>query len=144
MSELVVTAAGAAGTFQLTTAPLIDGDGRCTHVVTLVQNVSEQKAAQAQILRAGKLAAVGELAGQVAHEINNPIAIISAKSHLLLSDADHGLSQKTALEIEKIIGLSSRVAEIATGLLSYARPTTAARLKPDRPPAKVWPTSVVL
>jgi len=85
----------------------------------------EQKSAQASMLRAGKLAAVGELAGQVAHEVNNPIAIINAKSRLLLSDRRDKMSDDVAEEIEKLIVLSSRVAEIAQGLLSYARPSTS-------------------
>ncbi|MBI1987351.1 MAG: hypothetical protein HYS70_03255 [Nitrospinae bacterium] len=103
-------------------------------VVTLrpmVQEITEQKQIQAQILQAGKMAAVGELAGQVAHEVNNPIAILGAKARLLLLDHRDGMSAKTAQELAKIINLSDRVARIAQGLLTYCRPSAAMRTPLD-------------
>ncbi|MBI2877182.1 MAG: hypothetical protein HYY20_09900 [Candidatus Tectomicrobia bacterium] len=117
--------------FQVTTAPLLDRDHKIGQVVELVQEITEQKQAQAQILRAGKLAAIGELAGQVAHEVNNPIAIISAKARLLLSDHREEISDKVAQELAKIIEFSDRVARIAQGLLSYCRPSAAMRAPLD-------------
>jgi signal transduction histidine kinase len=118
-------------TFQVTTAVLPDLDGRVRQVVELAQDVTRQKETQAQMLRAGGLAAVGELAGKVAHEVNNPIAIISAKTNLLLSDRTDEMSPKVASEIEKIRDLSNRVARIAQGLLSYCRPSTGFRAPID-------------
>lgn len=109
-------------TIELTTAPLRDKDGHITHVVQLFRDVTEQKAAQARILRAGQLAAVGELAGQVAHEVNNPIGIINAKLRLLLSDHREGMSDKLIEELKKMVSLSDRVAQVAQRLLSYCRP----------------------
>lgn len=118
-------------TFLVTTAPILDKAGRTTHVVQLVQDITDRKTAQTQMIRAGQLAAVGELAGQVAHEVNNPIAIISAKGRLLLSDHKTEMSDRTADEIGKMIVLADRVANIARGLLSYCRPSGAARSRVD-------------
>ncbi len=124
-------------TFQATTAPLIDKDGQVTHVVQLVRDITWQKKAESRLIRAGQLAAVGELAGQVAHEVNNPIAIISAKARILLSDHSDTLSEKTESELHKIVDLSDRVAKIASGLLSYCRPSGAVRQPVDiRLPAR--------
>lgn len=106
----------------LTIAPLVDKDGGITHVVELARDITEQKRIQERVARTEKLAAVGELAGRVAHEVNNPIAIVSAKARLLLSDHRTELSERTAGELVKIIDLSDRVARIAQGLLSYCRP----------------------
>ncbi|MCH7848883.1 MAG: PAS domain-containing protein [Planctomycetes bacterium] len=117
--------------FQMTTAPLHDSQGKVAQVVELAQDITEQKRTQAQMIRAEQLAAIGELAGQVAHEVNNPIAIISAKTRLLLSDHRSEMSDETAAEIEKITDLSDRVARIAQGLLSYCRPSGAARMAMD-------------
>jgi signal transduction histidine kinase len=105
---------------QLTTAPLLDNAGATTHVAQLGQDVTEQKRIQSGMLRAERLAAVGELAGKVAHEVNNPIAVISAKARLLI--ADEPLSSRAIEELGKIAELSDRVARIAQGLLSYCRP----------------------
>ncbi len=117
--------------YQLTTAPLHDAQGKVAQVVELAQDITDQKRTQAQMIRAEQLAAVGELAGQVAHEVNNPIAIISAKTRLLLSDHRSEMSDDTATEIEKITDLSDRVARIAQGLLSYCRPSGATRIAMD-------------
>jgi signal transduction histidine kinase len=113
--------------FDLTTAPLPDRDGSISHVVTLARDVTEQHAAQARVTRAERLAGVGELAGRVAHEVNNPIAIISAKARLLLRDGRAPLATHVRDEVGKIAELADRVARIAQGLLSYCRPAPGAR-----------------
>ncbi|MHC4413690.1 MAG: two-component system sensor histidine kinase NtrB [Planctomycetota bacterium] len=117
--------------FQLTSAALHDAGGHVHQVAELAQEVTGQKQTQEQLIRAGQLAAVGELAGRVAHEVNNPIAIISAKTRLLLSDHRSEMSDKTAAELAKIIDLSDRVARIARGLLSYCRPSGVAHAALD-------------
>lgn len=117
--------------FQITTAPLSDALDNISQIVELAQDITQQKQTQVQMIRAGKLAAVGELAGQVAHEVNNPIAIISAKARLLLSDHRDEMSPKIAQELGKITDLATRVARIAQGLLSYCRPSPATRVVID-------------
>lgn len=112
-------------TFLLTTAPLLDKEDRTTHVVELAREVTELKQTRLRAARAEKLAAVGELAGKVAHEVNNPNAIISGKARLLLSDHAGELSFRSAEELGKIAELSDRVARIVQGLLSYTRPSHA-------------------
>jgi signal transduction histidine kinase len=122
--------AGAGGperVFHLTTAPLRDREGRIRRVVTLARDVTEQHEAQARAMRAERLAAVGDLAGQIAHEVNNPMAIIGAKARLLLRAERDALPGKAAEEIGKIADLTDRVARIAQGLLSYCRPAPGAR-----------------
>lgn len=109
---------------ELTTAPLMDTDGNVTHVVHLAHEITEQKRIHEGMVHAAKLAAVGEIAGKVAHEVNNPIAIISAKTRLLLADRPERLPPGTAEELAKITDLADRVARIAQGLLSYCRPAT--------------------
>jgi signal transduction histidine kinase len=97
-----------------------------TQTHRLEEALVEQQRAQRIAVRAERLAVVGELAGKVAHEVNNPIAVISAKTRLLLADERHAMSERTAGELEKIVDLSDRVAAIAKGLLSYGRPSPAA------------------
>jgi signal transduction histidine kinase len=121
------TGGGSGRILQVTTAPLHDRDGRIGHVVTLARDVTAEQEAQQGIVRAQRLAAVGELAGQVAHEVNNPIAIISTKARLLLRDGADPLPPRVAAEMEKIVQLSERVARIAQGLLSYCRPSPGVR-----------------
>jgi signal transduction histidine kinase len=129
--ERQVTADGGQRVFHVTTAPVRDRAGHISQVVTLARDVTEQHAAQARALRAERLAGVGELAGKVAHEVNNPIAIISAKARLLLAGPPGTLSPKAAQELTKIAELTDRVARIAQGLLSYCRPAPGTRMPID-------------
>ena len=125
--EAADSAAEPARAFLVITAPLHDGEGRIMGVARLFQDIAGQKKAQVQMLRASKLAAVGEIAGQLAHEVNNPISIISTKARLLLSDRRAELSEHAAREVEKIVHLAERVARLAQGLLSYGRPAAGPR-----------------
>ena len=85
----------------------------------------EQRRIEGRAQRAEKLAAIGELAGRVAHEVNNPVAVISAKTRLLLSNHRAELSTYTAGEVGKITELADRIASIAQGLLTYCHPSTS-------------------
>ncbi|HKK45830.1 MAG TPA: ATP-binding protein [Balneolaceae bacterium] len=115
--------------YQVTTAPLFDKDGKANRTVSLAKDITDQKKAQDQMIRAGKLAAVGELAGKVAHEVNNPVTILSAKCRLLLSDHHDEMSEKVGRELIKITEAADRVADIAQGLLSYCRTSSPKRAK---------------
>lgn len=109
--------------FQITTAPLKDAKGAIRQIFELAQDITQRKQMQLQILHASKLAAVGHLAGRVAHEVNNPIAIISAKVHVLLTDRRAEMSNHITAELRKIEHLAQRVGHIAKGLLSSCRPS---------------------
>ncbi len=79
-------------------------------------------AAAHQLQQTEKLAAIGTLAAGVAHEINNPIGIITARVETMLWDADAaGLPAPVQEDLRIIDKHAQRVAKIARGLLSFAR-----------------------
>lgn len=74
---------------------------------------------QSELVRAEKLAAVGELAAGVAHEINNPMAIIRGNAEVLLMELPPGHPSREEAEI--ISRQVARVKGIVGSLLSFAR-----------------------
>ncbi|MBZ4421710.1 ATP-binding protein [Myxococcus sp. RHSTA-1-4] len=89
---------------------------------------SELKAAQAQLLEAQKLAAVGQLGAGVAHEINNPLAGILGNVQLLMLDrADADPDLETLRKIEQS---AKRCKEITQNLLRFSQQRERAELRP--------------
>jgi signal transduction histidine kinase len=78
--------------------------------------------AQQDLLRTEKLAAIGELASGVAHEINNPTAIIRGNIELVLAQlqADHPARE----EAEEALKQTERVSRITHNMLAFAREQT--------------------
>lgn len=117
--------------FRVAVGQLADAAGTVTGTVRLARDITVEKRGAEQLMRAAKLAGVGELAGYIAHEVNNPAAIISAKARLLLGDHRGDMSPRVAEEIGKIVDNTDRIARIAQGLLSYCRPSVATRAAVD-------------
>lgn len=78
---------------------------------------------QAKMVASSKLAALGEMAGGLAHEINNPLAIISGRSNQLrLASKGKKLTESFVEEIsESIERTTQRISQIVRGLKAFAR-----------------------
>ncbi len=89
------------------------------------RDVTEERLLERRLAQSEKMAAVGTLAGGVAHEINNPIGAIMAFAELgrLGSDADPS-SQELFADIEEA---ARRCKKIVQGLLEFSRPTRLRR-----------------
>ena len=78
--------------------------------------------------RAEKLAALGTLAAGLAHELNNPIAIICSRIEVMLLEAEAtGLPEALRSDLQVLHRNAVRVARIAQGLLSFSRPSSGTR-----------------
>ncbi|MEE9538693.1 MAG: ATP-binding protein [candidate division NC10 bacterium] len=67
----------------VTYSSLRDGDERLLGTVAIFQDLTERKQIEEQLRRADRLAAVGQLAASIAHEVRNPLAAISGSIQLL-------------------------------------------------------------
>ncbi len=78
--------------------------------------------AQQQLVRSEKLATVGQLTASIAHEVNNPIAVIQGNIDLLRELLGPEGSARVAAELKLVDEQIERVRLIVTKLLQYARP----------------------
>jgi len=81
------------------------------------QQLEDLRRAQSEVVKAERLAAVGELAGGVAHEINNPLMIILGQVHLLFQSQD---SEAMLNGLRIIDGATKRAADIIRDLMLFA------------------------
>ncbi len=86
----------------------------------LVRDVSERRATEKMWLQAERLTAMGKLAGEIAHEINNPLGGILLYANLLKDDLPEG--SPLFAHVEKIIKLATRCRIIAKALLNFGHP----------------------
>jgi signal transduction histidine kinase len=108
-----------AGTcYNLIFSPFSDVDGE-TKCIILMRDVTEKKRREAETMRAGHLASIGELAAGVAHEINNPINGIISISEIMKDEfRERGEDDEIP---NMIIEEGKRIAAIVRNLLSFAR-----------------------
>jgi signal transduction histidine kinase len=78
--------------------------------------------AQRQLVQAEKLATVGQLTASIAHEVNNPIAVIQGNLDLLRELLDGEAAARVAPELKLVDAQIERMRLIVTRLLQFARP----------------------
>ena len=93
--------------------------------------LAEQRRIEAQLIRAGKLGALGEMTAGVAHEIKNPLHALKGTAEILRDAVPEGVPERRMLELH--IAEIDRLDRTADRFLSFARPIPADRrpLEPE-------------
>ncbi|MGA7162197.1 MAG: PAS domain S-box protein [Bacteroidota bacterium] len=100
-------------------APIRDELGETIGVVLVFNDQTERRLLHAQLMQAQKMEAIGRLAGGVAHDFNNVIAVILGYAKLI----EHAISplDPIARKVQAIISAAERSADLTRQLLAFAR-----------------------
>jgi len=101
---------------RITAAPFAERAGR---VALLVEDVTEQRIMEAQLIQNDKMASIGQLVSGVAHELNNPLTSIAGLTELLLERELHPDVPREHLRV--IHDQADRAGRIVRNLLTFAR-----------------------
>jgi len=102
--------------------PIKDETGRPSKVIMTLDDITEVRKLEAQLIHAEKLATIGEMYASLTHEINNPLGVIVSKVKMLMVEGGQaGYSPELMKDFEQIERHSSRIAEILRNLLTFAR-----------------------
>ena len=107
--------------------------------IAFITDITERKRVETQIQRQRdvlhqneKLASLGTMAAGIAHEMNNPLGIITTRIEVMLMDAeDQHLPPQVVEDLRVLHRASQRVARIAASLRSFARHTPGDRVPLD-------------
>jgi len=101
----------------------------------MARRIAERSELQAALARGDRLASVGVMSAQVAHEINNPLTTVLGYAKLLQEDKPDGHPDRSALEM--IASEAERMKGIVGGLLEYARTPRTSEQQIQTPAAGV-------
>lgn len=117
--EFAVELNGGRHYFSITTAPLFDEQGAVVQHAELVQDITGRKVAEAQMLHAAKMAALGTLAAGITHEIGNPLSSLSTRLRLLENRREPAFVGESVRHLKSQI---DRIQRIVQGVSQFGRP----------------------
>lgn len=105
------------GTFLVSSSPIFDKSGEILGTVHIVRDVSELKRLREKVISAERMAALGEMAAKVAHEIRNPLLSIGGFARRLESRLTGELNEHAKIIVEEV----TRLEGILNDTLSFIR-----------------------
>ena len=106
--------------YVVRTYPLKDTRGSMKNILIVIQNITKEKISEKQILQANKMAAIGQLAAGMGHEIRNPLGIIRNHSYILRALYEE---EKIVRSLDYIDASVERASRIIDNLLEFSRLT---------------------
>ncbi|HEX7630434.1 MAG TPA: ATP-binding protein, partial [Candidatus Methylomirabilis sp.] len=101
-------------------SPLRGADSEAAGLVAIFQDLTERKRVEDHLRRADRLAALGQLAAHIAHEVRNPLAAISGAVEVLREDLRLEGPNRELIEI--VLGEAHRLKLITGQFLDFAKP----------------------
>ena len=114
---------------EVSTSRLEDKDGHDLGLLFLLEDVTDLRALETEVRLKEKMAAIGEMAAGIAHEIRNPLASISGSVQILGRQLDLQGERRKLLDI--VLAESRRLDLTIKGFLDFARPRAPRRRRID-------------
>ncbi|MEZ0395191.1 MAG: GAF domain-containing protein [Anaerolineales bacterium] len=95
----------------------------------LQERMTAQRVAETRLIQAAKLAAVGEMAAGIAHELNNPLTTIAGFAELVLADLPSDDPMRPDLEL--VLREAHRARSVIRRLLDFSRQSESVRVRAD-------------
>jgi len=96
----------------------LNSTGKLSGFIFMAKDMTERKRLEYQIFQAEKLAALGQLSAGMAHEINNPLFIISGRLEMLLQEK---FDQKIKDTLNLIYAQTDRIRSLVDRILKFSR-----------------------
>ncbi|WP_305043216.1 sensor histidine kinase [Geoalkalibacter sp.] len=105
--------------FDISYYPVCNEEGQVVAITLFMKDVTKKTKMEAQLVHSAKLAAIGEMAAGVAHELNSPMTVIIGTAQMLARDLE---GQEGAAEgLADIIQCGLRCKRIIQNLLTFSR-----------------------
>lgn len=97
----------------------IQVDGGADHVICYYTDITLERELQGQVIQSEKMAALGHLAGNIAHELNNPLTGVRSLAQVLVQQV--GDSSQVGADLLEVEKAAERSQKIITNLLKFAQ-----------------------
>jgi len=106
-------------TMRASASPLFDAENKLSGAIVSVRDITVEKKLEQQIIQSERLAAMGQMIGGFAHELNNPLTTILGLSDLLQEGEAPESVRKQMVTLQQ---QARRAAEIVQNLMYFSRP----------------------